>query len=286
ARGAALGSRQRNARGDDLSVERLPIVPRRRRPGRHARSRADGHRLATRRSVSARGDREAGGGASYRGSRRSCSDGERRRGARHPRQRRRVLGPHSRRGRHGPRAAEIRAEESRPGNRRVADAVVRDADPRSRARRSRRVSLDAARCEMTRSRRSPERLALLRFPLRVVAAVMTLSAALVAQSGDWLMYSGSYSSHRFSPLTELTPDNVAKLRPVWVYQPPGTGSLEATPVVVNGVMYVTSGPAMVAALDLRSGKPLWEWTRPIAASVLNLGFPRVNRGVAILDNTV
>ena len=43
---------------------------------------------------------------------------------------------------------------------------------------------------------------------------------------------------------------------------------------------------MVAALDLKSGKPLWEWTRPIAPSVLNLGFPRVNRGVAILDNMV
>ncbi len=100
------------------------------------------------------------------------------------------------------------------------------------------------------------------------------------------MYSGSYSSHRFSPLTQITTENVSKLRPAWVYQPPGTGSVESTPVVVNGVMYVTSGPTMVAALDLKSGKPLWEWTRPIAPSVLNLGFPRVNRGVAMLDNMV
>ena len=60
------------------------------------------------------------------------------------------------------------------------------------------------------------------------------------------MYSGSYSSHRFSPLTQITPENVAQLRPVWVYQPPGTGSVESTPVVANGVMYVTSGPTMVA----------------------------------------
>src|SRR5262249_62342455 len=51
-------------------------------------------------------------------------------------------------------------------------------------------------------------------------------------------------------------------------------------------MYVTWGPTAVAALDVRSGKSIWEWTRPIAASVLNLGFPRVNRGVAILDDTV
>jgi len=120
----------------------------------------------------------------------------------------------------------------------------------------------------------------------IVIAVALGAVSLRAQDGQWLMYSGSYSSHRFSPLKQLTPDNVSKLRPVWVYQPPGTGSLESTPVVADGVMYVTSGPTMVAALDLRSGKPLWEWTRPIAASVLNLGFPRVNRGVAIREGTV
>ena len=49
-----------------------------------------------------------------------------------------------------------------------------------------------------------------------------------------------------------------------MYQPPGTGPLEGTPIVANGVMYVTSGPASVVALDLSSGRPLWQWTRPIA----------------------
>ena len=117
-------------------------------------------------------------------------------------------------------------------------------------------------------------------------ALIAMTAALFAQDGQWLMYSGSYSAHRFSPLTQLTPANVARLKPVWVYQPAGVGSVETTPVVAGGVMYTTSGPTNVAALDLKSGKPLWEWNRPIAASVLNLGFPRVNRGVAILDNTV
>jgi alcohol dehydrogenase (cytochrome c) len=104
--------------------------------------------------------------------------------------------------------------------------------------------------------------------------------------GQWLTYSGSYQSHRFSPLTQISTENVGRLRPLWVYQPPGTGSLEGTPVVADGVMYVTSGPASVIALDLRSGRPIWQWSRPIAASVLNLGFPRVNRGVAILGDSV
>jgi alcohol dehydrogenase (cytochrome c) len=104
--------------------------------------------------------------------------------------------------------------------------------------------------------------------------------------GEWLMYSGSYQSHRFSPLAQISTANVARLRPLWVYQPPGTGSLEGTPVVANGVMYVTSAPANVVALDLRSGRPLWEWSRPVAQTVLNLGFPRVNRGVAIHGDSV
>src|SRR5258706_12176083 len=53
----------------------------------------------------------------------------------------------------------------------------------------------------------------------MMAAVVTGSVALLAQDGEWRMYSGSYSAHRFSPLTQLTPGNVAKLKPVWVYQP-------------------------------------------------------------------
>src|SRR5205814_2071394 len=141
-----------------------------------------------------------------------------------------------------------------------------------RSRGSRRVSLGLERREMK---------------IAGVAALVALALApVLAQDGEWLMYSGSYSSHRYSPLTQLTPANVTRLKPLWVYQPPGVGSVETTPIVAGGVMYTTSGPTVVAALDLKSGKPIWEWTRPIAASVLNLGFPRVNRGVAILDDTI
>ena len=105
-------------------------------------------------------------------------------------------------------------------------------------------------------------------------------------AGQWFTYSGTHQAHRFSPLAQITANNVARLRPVWVYQPPGTGPLEGTPIVADGTMYVTSGPATVVALNVRSGRPLWQWSRPIAPSVLNLGFPRVNRGVAIVDRTV
>src|SRR5262245_13576329 len=111
-------------------------------------------------------------------------------------------------------------------------------------------------------------------------------ANAIAEPGQWLTYSGSYRSERFSPLTQISVDTVATLRPVWIYQPPGVGALEGTPIVADGVMYVTSGPASVVALDLKSGRPVWEWSRPIAPTVRNLGFPRVNRGVAIFENSV
>src|SRR5437764_1706756 len=115
----------------------------------------------------------------------------------------------------------------------------------------------------------------------------TRLAAGGAADGGWLTYSGSYRSERFSPLTQITRDNVGHLRPAWMYQPAGAGALGVTPMVAEGVLYVTTGaPATVVALDLRSGRPLWEWSRPIADTVHNLGFPRVNRGVAILDGTV
>src|SRR5580765_1161882 len=124
---------------------------------------------------------------------------------------------------------------------------------------------------------------------RIAAVVVALAVPLIAQNavdGNWTMYSGSLSAQRFSPLAQLTPANVAKLKPAWVYQPPGVGTVETTPLVIGNVMYATWGPTGVAAIDVRSGKTLWEWARPIPASVLNLGFPRVNRGVAYLDGSV
>jgi glucose dehydrogenase len=62
------------------------------------------------------------------------------------------------------------------------------------------------------------------------------------QSGDWLMYGGNYWNNRYSPLTTLNTMNVKNLVPRMVFQT-GTeklGSLETTPIIVNGVMYITS----------------------------------------------
>jgi alcohol dehydrogenase (cytochrome c) len=102
----------------------------------------------------------------------------------------------------------------------------------------------------------------------------------------WLTYSGNYSGHRFSPLAQITPRNVAQLKTVWVYQISDRGRFETSPIVVDGVMYVTEPPTKVTALDLRTGRPLWTWERPEARSARTIGFRPSNRGVAILDGNV
>src|SRR5215831_12589149 len=106
------------------------------------------------------------------------------------------------------------------------------------------------------------------------------------EPGSWLTYSGNYAAHRFSPLRDLTPGNVAGLRPVWIHQIREPGLIETTPLVADGVMYVTEPPSTVTALDLRTGRPLWSWSRPVPRETRAIGFPRVNRGVALLDDSV
>lgn len=108
---------------------------------------------------------------------------------------------------------------------------------------------------------------------------------------NWLMYSGTYRSERFSPLGEINTANVADLRLVWAYQVRasnvgGAGLVETTPLVVDGIMYLTEPPSTVTALDARTGKKLWTWSPDLAQDVLHIGFPQVNRGVAILDDTL
>ncbi|MFT4863538.1 MAG: glucose dehydrogenase, partial [Pseudohongiellaceae bacterium] len=112
------------------------------------------------------------------------------------------------------------------------------------------------------------------------------------QNGDdWLSYSGGYKSQRFSGLNQINKNNVDQLKVIWAYQMQptnvsGAGLQETTPVVADGIMYLTESPSSVSALDARTGKLLWHWAPDISNSVLNIGFPRINRGVAILDDTV
>lgn len=103
---------------------------------------------------------------------------------------------------------------------------------------------------------------------------------------NWLTYSRDYRSHRHSPLSQINGKNVHALRPAWVYQIQRPGLIETTPIVTGDKMYITEPPSTVTALDVRTGRKLWTYVHPVPANVIHHGFPKVNRGVAILDGSV
>src|SRR5919199_1007734 len=74
--------------------------------------------------------------------------------------------------------------------------------------------------------------------------------------GAWLTYSGNYSAHRFSGLGQITPANAAGLKVRWIYQLSAEARFETSPVVADGVMYITEPPSNVVALDVRTGRRL------------------------------
>ncbi len=102
---------------------------------------------------------------------------------------------------------------------------------------------------------------------------------------NWLTYSGNYSGQRYSPLNQVTTGNVNRLQVEWVLQTYTTESFETTPLVVDGVMYLTIGPNIVKAIDARTQAVFWTYTRRIPDD-LRLCCGRVNRGVAILNDLV
>ena len=74
---------------------------------------------------------------------------------------------------------------------------------------------------------------------------------------NWLIYSGGYFSNRYSPLTQITPANVKNLELKWMYQAAVAGAWQTTPLVVDGVMYLTQRPNDVVALDAKTGRVFW-----------------------------
>jgi len=102
--------------------------------------------------------------------------------------------------------------------------------------------------------------------------------------GDWASYHGKLTGNRYSELSQITPENVSKLALKWVF-PVNHNVLELTPVVVDGVMYVT-GPNQVFALDGRAGRTLWHYERPRSAETRGDPAKGTNRGVAVLGDRV
>jgi alcohol dehydrogenase (cytochrome c) len=108
---------------------------------------------------------------------------------------------------------------------------------------------------------------------------------LSPEPGDWPSYHGQLSGNRHSSLNQINTSNVAKLGPKWMFQIPDSGRLEVTPVVVNGVMYVTTVNAAFA-LDAHTGQQLWRYRRSRSKGLAGDAAGGINRGVAVLEDKV
>src|ERR1700687_1574689 len=102
---------------------------------------------------------------------------------------------------------------------------------------------------------------------------------------NWLTYSGSYASQRYSSLQQVDATNVKNLELKWVFQAQSLQKFEATPLVVDGVMYLTQSPNDVVALDAKSGRVFWIYHYVLPQS-LAVCCGQVNRGVAMLGDTL
>jgi alcohol dehydrogenase (cytochrome c) len=134
--------------------------------------------------------------------------------------------------------------------------------------------------------------------LRLVIILVLAAASLQAQvtydrilagvdkePHNWLSYSGTPKNQRFSPLTQITTANVKNLQQAWIWQARSLEKFQATPIVVDGVMYTVEAPNNVVALDAATGRPFWQFNyTPAPEARACCG--RVNRGVAILGNTL
>jgi alcohol dehydrogenase (cytochrome c) len=104
------------------------------------------------------------------------------------------------------------------------------------------------------------------------------------EDGNWLMIRRTYDGWGYSPLTEITPDNVKRLRLVWGLSTGETRVHESPPIVNNGVMFVSTPNSQVIAIDAKTGNVLWRYrrARPTGASVPH----ETNRGVALYGDKV
>ena len=125
---------------------------------------------------------------------------------------------------------------------------------------------------------------LARTDVRVVARGASFDRLVHAdvEPQNWLMYWGNYQGTHYSALKEIDASNVKQLRAAWTFPMPGDSVLEATPLVVDGVMYTTQ-PGLVVALDARTGRQIWKYARPQKVRSPYEINP-FNRGAAILGN--
>ncbi|MEO6725034.1 MAG: PQQ-dependent dehydrogenase, methanol/ethanol family, partial [Blastocatellia bacterium] len=108
-----------------------------------------------------------------------------------------------------------------------------------------------------------------------------------ARKGDWITHGRDYAETRFSPLKQINQATVKNLGLAWSFDTNTNRGLEATPIIVDGVMYTTGSWSIVFAIDARTGKQLWRWDPQVAHSYgPKACCDAVNRGVAVYKGNV
>lgn len=116
---------------------------------------------------------------------------------------------------------------------------------------------------------------------------VTADTILAADTSGWATYGGNYNEDRFSPLDTVNTSNVDTLGLAWSYDLESSRGIEATPIVHNGIMYVTSTWNVVHAMDAKTGAPLWTFEPEIdKVQASNACCDIVNRGVAIWGDRI
>jgi len=115
---------------------------------------------------------------------------------------------------------------------------------------------------------------------------ITAERLLAPEPGDWLGYRRTYDVTAFSPLREISRRNVRELRPVWAYTMRDNSRWVATPIVANGLMYVSEGSGRVVAFDAVTGELVWTYLRTYPPDIASSeAYPR-HRGVSIYGDTI
>jgi alcohol dehydrogenase (cytochrome c) len=142
------------------------------------------------------------------------------------------------------------------------------------------------------------RLTLVALAAAVLAASLTAQEApppLVTQQelleglkpdgSRWLVFGGSYTNQRHSPLTQITPENVTRLAPQWVFQTDTAGKFETTPLLRDNVLYVTGPLNLAWAIDARTGREIWRYRRELPPTgSLTACCGLVNKGFGVLGD--
>ena len=119
------------------------------------------------------------------------------------------------------------------------------------------------------------------------AAVDTNRISTASAADEWLTYGGTYDEQRHSSLIDVNKETVADLGVAWTYDLATNRGVESTPIVVDGVMYVTSAWSLVYALDAKTGEELWVYDPDVDRAVgVKACCDVVNRGVAVYDGKV